>query len=94
MNEPDNLRADCGQGGMTVNKNLCTSVFQAIKSAQNGTISSVVDIIGHETSQITSQAFNEDPAWPVSSAPYLSNITVQITTTQATNRSWPTTTKP
>ena len=76
MNEPDNLRADCGQEGMTVNKNLRTSVFQAIKSAQNGTASSVVDIIGDETSQITTQAVFEDPTWLPSSAPYLSNIAV------------------
>lgn len=77
MNEPRNLRADCGQEGMTVHKTLRTSVFQAIKSAQRGTASSVVDIIGDETSQITTtQAFLENLAWLASSAPYLSNIAV------------------
>ena len=76
MNEPDNLRADCGQEGMTVNKNIRTSVFQAIKEAQNGTASSVVDIIGDETSQPTTQAIKEDPTWLNQSAPYLSNIAV------------------
>jgi O-glycosyl hydrolase len=76
MNEPDNLRADCGQEGMTVNMTLRTSVFQAIKYAQHGTASSAVDIIGDETSQVTTQAFKEDPAWLASSTPYLSNIAV------------------
>ncbi len=76
MNEPDNLRADCGQEGMTVNKRLRTSVFQAIKSALVGTASSVVDIIGDETSRITTQAAREDASWLPSSAPYLSNIAV------------------
>lgn len=76
MNEPDNNRADCGQEGMAVSPSLRSSVFKAIKSVLSTSAARKVNIIGDETSQITTQAFPEDPVWLPSSAPVLSSIAV------------------
>ena len=76
MNEPDNLRADCGQEGMTVVPGLRTSVFKTLRTALNNSSAAKVGIIGDETSQITTQAIPEDPVWLPSSAPLLTNIAV------------------
>lgn len=76
MNEPDNNRADCGQEGMAVAPELRSSVFRAIKKSLSSSAARSVDIIGDETSQITTQAFPEDPVWLPSSSKVLSNIAV------------------
>lgn len=77
MNEPDNNRADCGQEGMAVAPDIRPIVIKDIASALSSSrASSTVGIIADETSQITTQAFPEDPIWLPSSAKYLSNIAV------------------
>ncbi|KAI9657685.1 MAG: hypothetical protein M1821_002861 [Bathelium mastoideum] len=77
MNEPDNNRADCGQEGMAVAPNLRAQAFSTIRSAlSNSSAASKVNIIGDETSQITTQAFPEYPIWLASATPFLSNIAV------------------
>lgn len=77
MNEPDNNRSDCGQEGMSVTPSLRPSVFKAIRAAlSNSTSVAKVQIIGDETSQITTQAYPEYPIWLPGSASSLSNIAV------------------
>ena len=76
MNEPDNLRADCGQEGMVVSPLLRSSVFKAIRGQLDTGNASHVKIIGDETSQPFNQGILENPIWLPSAAPYLSNIAV------------------
>ena len=76
MNEPDNARPNCEQEGMAVQPSLRSSVIKAIRSALDGSDAEAVDIIADETSQVTTQAFPEDPVWLPSSTPYMSNIAV------------------
>lgn len=76
MNEPDNSRWDCGQEGMGVSPSLRQSVIKSIRSHLDASGAKTVDIIADETSQITTQAFPEDPIWLPNSAPYMSNIAV------------------
>jgi len=76
MNEPDNNRSNCGQEGMSVAPALRPSVFQSIRSALDASPAKSVDIIGDETSQLTTQAYPEYPIWLPPSAPSLSNIAV------------------
>lgn len=61
MNEPDNNRADCGQEGRAVAPSLRANVLKSIRAALDGSAASNVDIMADETSQITTQAFPEDP---------------------------------
>jgi hypothetical protein len=76
MNEPDNNRADCGQEGMAVDPSLRTKVVKSIRSALDSSAAAAVEIIADETSQITTQAFPEDPVWLPKAAPFMSNIAV------------------
>ena len=76
MNEPDNSRWDCGQEGMGVAPNLRGPVIKSLRSHLDSSAAKAVDIIADETSQITTQAFPEDPIWLPGSAPYISNIAV------------------
>ena len=76
MNEPDNNRADCGQEGMLVAPSLRPDVFKTVRSALDNSTAKGVDIIGDETSQITTQAYPEYPIWLPPSASSLSNIAV------------------
>lgn len=76
MNEPDNNRVDFRQEGMAVAPALRPRVFSDIKSALSSSAAHSVDIIGDETSQITTQAFPEYPIWLSSTARDLSNIAV------------------
>ena len=77
MNEPDNDRSDCSQEGMGVAPHLRPEVFKTLRSTlDKSTSADSVDIIGDETSQITTQAFPEYPHWLAAAAPSLSNIAV------------------
>ena len=76
MNEPDNNRADCSQEGMAVAPSLRVDVVKNVRSALDSSAASSVDVIADETSQITTQAFPEDPIWLPKAAPYMSNIAV------------------
>lgn len=76
MNEPDNNRANCGQEGMAVAPSLRSTVFKTLRSALDKSVAKAVSIIGDETSQVTTQAFPEDPVWLPPSVPSLSNIAV------------------
>ncbi|KAK5168435.1 uncharacterized protein LTR77_007005 [Saxophila tyrrhenica] len=76
MNEPDNNRADCGQEGMAVAPALRANVVQSIRSALDKSDAAHVDIMADETSQVTTQAFPEDPVWLPQAAPYMSTLAV------------------
>lgn len=77
MNEPDNSRWDCGQEGMGVAPSLRAPVIQAVRTLlDNNSAAAHVDIIADETSQITTQAFPEDPIWLPHAAPAMSHIAV------------------
>lgn len=76
MNEPDNSRWDCGQERMGVAPRLREPVIKSIRSHLDASAAKSVDIIADETSQITTQAFPEDPIWLPDSAPYISNIAI------------------
>ena len=76
MNEPDNNRADCGQEGMVVRPSLRARVVKSIRSSLDNSAAASVDIMADETSQITTQAFPEDPIWLPDAAPYMSNVAV------------------
>ena len=76
MNEPDNSRWDCGQEGMGVSPNLRTPVIKSLRSHLDASAAKHVAIMADETSQVTTQAFPEDPVWLPDSAPFISNIAV------------------
>ena len=76
MNEPDNSRWDCSQEGMGVSPLLRGPVIKSLRSHLDNSAAAKVDVIADETSQITTQAFPEDPIWLPKSAPYMSNIAV------------------
>lgn len=77
MNEPDNNRANCGQEGMAVPPAIRPVVFKDIREALDASsMGKAIDIMGDETSQITTQAYPEYPDWLPESSPYLSSIAV------------------
>lgn len=76
MNEPDNNRADCGQEGMAVAPSLRARVIKSIRSSLDISAAARVAIMADETSQITTQAFPEDPVWLPQAAPAMANIAV------------------
>lgn len=76
MNEPDNSRWDCGQEGMGVSPSLRAPVIQAVRSHLDSSAAHSVDVIADETSQVTTQAFPEDPIWLPKAAPAMSNIAI------------------
>lgn len=76
MNEPDNSRSDCGQEGMAVAPSLRADVIKHVRSSLDNSAATPVGVIADETSQITTQAFPEDPVWLPKAATYMANIAV------------------
>ena len=76
MNEPDNSRPFCEQEGMAVAPELRTSIFKTLREKLDRSSASLVQIIGDETSRITSQAVVEDPIWLSESSASIAGIAV------------------
>lgn len=63
VNEPDNLRADCGQEGMALGPSLRANLAQTLRKELDSSTAAKVGIIYDETSQITTQAIPQYPVW-------------------------------
>lgn len=76
VNEPDNLRADCGQEGMALDPSLRASLARTLRAELDSSPASKVGIIYDETSQITTQAIPEYPEWLLESLNSMYSIAV------------------
>lgn len=63
VNEPDNLRADCGQEGMALRPSLRAELAQTLRKELDTSTAAKVGIIYDETIQITTQAIPQYPEW-------------------------------